>query len=389
MRLIATSHDEKRAQKFSAFLSKEGIDNQLDVQKGSDWGSEEYGQLQYRIWIFNEDEVDRAKKFWEEFEENPEDEKFAVERKPIKDILPKKTPETPTMGPPLKAPFLRRKSTGTLSVYLIIFCSLLFITMEMGATWVKKVPKYIPYTVINSSQLKKDMLFDYPANLDIADNLVLLYGVDALMEPENLPPEGQLLIKEYLQTPYWKGVYHEVVAGSNGDTFQWLYDGPLFEKIHQGEVWRLFTPALLHGDLFHLLFNMIWLAILGTQMEIRMGKVRYLLFVVIAAVISNVAQYLMSGYNFLGYSGVVCGMLTFIWIRQKRAPWEGYRLHPSTVAFITFFVLAMMALQVVSFLLEVYQGTTLPIGIANTAHITGGLVGLFLGRFDLLVKKKS
>ena len=42
---------------------------------------------------------------------------------------------------------------------------------------------------------------------------------------------------------------------------------PLFEKIRQGELWRLFTPCILHRDFLHILFNMIWVWILVKQIE--------------------------------------------------------------------------------------------------------------------------
>ena len=101
---------------------------------------------------------------------------------------------------------------------------------------------------------------------------------------------------------------------------------PCSKKSRREKYWRLFTPCLLHNDIFHIFFNMIWLVVLGKQMEMRLSLFRYALFILIAAVVTNTAQYLMSGSNFIGFSGVLCAMLTFIWMRQKKTAWEGYQL---------------------------------------------------------------
>ena len=73
----------------------------------------------------------------------------------------------------------------------------------------------------------------------------------------------------------------------------------LFGKIRQGEVWRLFTPVLLHGGILHLLFNMAWVWMFGRLIEQRLGSFKYLFLSIIVGVISNVAQYLMSGPRIL------------------------------------------------------------------------------------------
>jgi len=385
MRLIAIFDDEKQARDFSAFLSKEKVDNLYEASTNADRGSPDYEKTQYYLWVFDENEVARATEWVQEFREKPEEPKFETKQQPLKHLIEPRISKWKESQERIgrrgqKGHFWKRKTPASLTVYLIVFCSLLFLAMEMNAKRVKKIPSTIPYTVVVSSELKKQMLFDYPYAFDLADNLLVLYGVEALIEPENLPEEGRYLFDEYLRTKWWKGVYHEIVANSDDPETNWKYDGPLFEKVREGEWWRVFTPCLLHGDFFHLLFNMIWLGVLGSQMEVRLKKLKYLLFIIVVAVISNTAQYLMSGFNFLGFSGVVCGMLGFMWMRQRVAPWEGYRLHPTTVAFIAFFVLAMLGLQLISFFLEVSYDMPLPIGIANTAHMTGGITGLFIGR---------
>ena len=124
---------------------------------------------------------------------------------------------------------------------------------------------------------------------------------------------------------------------------------------------------------------MLWLIVLGQQLEQRIGPRRYILFSLIVGVVSNTCQYLMSGPDFFGYSGIVCGMLAFIFVRQKVAAWEGYPLQKSTINFLLFFIVSMMLVQFLSFYLETQHGISISPGLANTAHITGAAIGALLG----------
>ncbi len=116
---------------------------------------------------------------------------------------------------------------------------------------------------------------------------------------------------------------------------------------------------------------------------------RYLLIVLIIAVLTNTAQYLMSGYNFMGYSGVIMGLAGFIWMRQRIAPWEGYFLSKSVVLFIFFYILSLLVFEFFSFGLQMMGVAMLSPVIANTAHVVGALCGLFLGRLSFFARRES
>jgi GlpG protein len=175
----------------------------------------------------------------------------------------------------------------------------------------------------------------------------------------------------------------EMIVTRDWTLLEKLPKGTLFGKIRQGEFWRLITPVLLHGGWLHILFNMAWLFILGRQVEERLGKFRYLFLSLLIGVMSNVAQYLVSGPIFVGYSGIIVGLVGFIWMRQKRAPWEGYPLQRPVIIFVTVFVLAMLGLEVISMTLEFFHMKPGFANIANTAHVIGGIFGTLLGRLSL------
>ena len=170
--------------------------------------------------------------------------------------------------------------------------------------------------------------------------------------------------------------YFETTTSGSGNFVSPNTGSHLIEKIRDGEFWRLFTPCLMHNDILHILFNMLWLIVLGKQLEQRLGIRRYLLLVLLTGIFSNTCQYLMSGSDFLGFSGVLCAMLAFIWIRQKIAPWEGYPLERSTIAFMMVFILAMSIIQIGSFFLENQYQISISPGIANTAHLSGAFIGI-------------
>ncbi|MBI3236163.1 MAG: rhomboid family intramembrane serine protease, partial [Chlamydiales bacterium] len=122
--------------------------------------------------------------------------------------------------------------------------------------------------------------------------------------------------------------------------------------------------------------------------EGRISRFKLLLFILIVGIVSNTAQYLASGPYFLGYSGIVVGMAGFIWMRQRQAPWEGYPLPKATSLFFFFFVLAMVALDLIALGLRSFFSFELTANIANTAHIVGGLCGIFLGKLSFFARAK-
>ncbi len=207
------------------------------------------------------------------------------------------------------------------------------------------------------------------------DRFILLYGTDEIETNHEIPQEGKVLLKKIKETPVWQGIYSILLDKDDQTMESKLKEVPLFEKIRQGQIWRLFTPALLHADIFHLFFNMLWLIVLGKQIEQHLTSARYILFLLIVGIFSNTMQYLTSGPNFIGFSGVLCGMLTFIWARQTHAPWEGYQLNRMTYLFMMIFITGMALMQFISFFLDKSFGLNVSLNIANTAHLSGAFLG--------------
>lgn len=135
-------------------------------------------------------------------------------------------------------------------------------------------------------------------------------------------------------------------------------------EIKSGQVWRLITPILLHGGWLHLIFNCMWIRDLGGMIERAGGTRKLLLFVLVIAVPSNLAQYAISGPGFCGLSGVVYGLLGYIWMKSRYDFNSGLYLHPTTVTFM----LAWYVVCLFGFM-----------PIANTVHTVGLVIGVVWG----------
>lgn len=369
MRIIGNLKNEQEALLFSRLLISRGISSEIEVIRDVDWGSSNYGQVECRIWIRDEDRTEEAADLLEKFELNPHDPIFRAERtfetkdEPV-EVIQEKTGWD-------------RQPMGLITKCIIALCCLLFVYSELTSP--KPESNSIPFsTPVFASDIEKSLLFDYPETYVLVDKFIKLYGYEALKNPSQLPAEGRYLVQKINQTPYWRGLYDYVLQKQTSQ----IFETPMFEKIRSGEFWRLFTPCLLHGNLIHLFFNMVWLIILGKQLEQRLHSTRYLLFILMTGIFSNTAQYLMSGANFIGISGVVAAMVGYIWVRQKKAPWEGYQLDRMTLLFVVCFIFGIAGLQAVGFVLQYFFQIDISPGVANTAHLAGAAAGIGLGQLE-------
>jgi membrane associated rhomboid family serine protease len=144
-------------------------------------------------------------------------------------------------------------------------------------------------------------------------------------------------------------------------------DAHLPEIMH-GEFWRLLTPIFIHFGALHLIFNMMWTSDLGTAIERLEGTLRLLTLVVVLGVASNLGQLYVSGPFFGGMSGVVYGLLGYVWMKSRFDPASGYALHNQTVLLmIGWFVACVVGV--------------IP-HVANTAHGVGLGIGIIWGFFS-------
>ena len=134
------------------------------------------------------------------------------------------------------------------------------------------------------------------------------------------------------------------------------------ELIREGQFWRLLTPALVHGSITHIGFNMYALLSFGTGLERHFGHKRFLALYVLGAFTGNVMSFLFVSNNSLGASTAIFGLLGAegVFLYQNRKLFAGqFKSAISNIIFI-----AVINLFVIG---------SLP-NIDNWGHI-GGLLG--------------
>ena len=131
--------------------------------------------------------------------------------------------------------------------------------------------------------------------------------------------------------------------------------------IRAGQLWRFFTPMLLHGSILHIGFNMYALYIIGIGVERRFGHGRFLLLYILSGFAGSVFSFLLSSANSIGASGAIFGLIgaegVFLY-RNRKLLGDQVKRAINNVIFIV----------VLNLLLGLSPG------IDNWAHV-GGLMG--------------
>ena len=138
--------------------------------------------------------------------------------------------------------------------------------------------------------------------------------------------------------------------------------------------WRLISPMLLHFGWLHLVFNVLWWLDLGRRIECqsRLLLVALLLFTSVAA---NVAQAWQVASLFGGLSGVIYGLLGYIWVMDRYNPVR-YHLPQN----ILIFMLLWLLLGISGLFPALGFGD-----MANMAHIGGLVAGVAWGFMHTLL----
>lgn len=362
MRLIGKLESESDAKRLSNYLKKKGIETSVD----SDFDSMT-GHISYHIWAHDEDQIEEALSEFDLFLKNEKDPKYELPKEPEKETEPLSEEEMLPLEKRKPAPF----TTFIIALCFFIYIINLFQEIPLLKEGFQKQGILI-------TKVQELLLFDIPPAFRALERVEAKGSSAILVDVDNLQ-----------RSSFFRGAYDWVLLKLEGKSTL-ISEGPLFTSIREGQVWRSFTPAILHTSFLHILFNMIWVWILSRPIEVRIGLFRILVLSLIVGVFSNVLQYLMSGPFFIGYSGVVMGLAGFTWMRERLAPWEGYPLHKTTVLFLLIFVGGMFLLQLSSFILGIFTTLSFSPNIANTAHVSGAILGALLARcsfFDERVEK--
>ncbi|HAF07709.1 MAG: Rhomboid family protein [candidate division TA06 bacterium 32_111] len=147
-------------------------------------------------------------------------------------------------------------------------------------------------------------------------------------------------------------------------------------------LWQFFTHMFLHGNFFHLFFNMFSLFIFGINLESIWGSKKFLSYYIVSGLGGGILHYIINPYSpipSIGASGAIYGVLL------------AYGLtFPESILYINFFIPVKAKYAVLIFgVMELVFGITgTASGIAHFAHLGGLLSGLLYLKLERFIYKK-
>ena len=177
-------------------------------------------------------------------------------------------------------------------------------------------------------------------------------------------------------------VYILSLLGLFAPIAEYLLMQPFSVLAENQQWWRLLGPAFIHFSILHIVFNLLWWAMLGAKIERTFGLSMLLIVFVVSAVVSNGAQALFSDpmsnnmFLFGGLSGVVYAVLGFVWWLGWLRPSWGLSLPNSIVGFMLVWLVLGYA-------------DILWVNMANAAHTAGLISGCLLAALLSLGSKKA
>ena len=158
----------------------------------------------------------------------------------------------------------------------------------------------------------------------------------------------------------------------------------------------LLTSMFMHGGWMHLLGNMLFLWIFGDNVEIALGRIRYLIFYLVTGALASLTHvfstFAFSGNPYipsLGASGAISGVLAGYLVLFPRKQVRVFILRilttvPAIVAIGLWFVL-----QLISAFGVIGAGPQSGGGVAFMAHVGGFVAGLILVKFFALRRRAA
>jgi membrane associated rhomboid family serine protease len=179
-----------------------------------------------------------------------------------------------------------------------------------------------------------------------------------------------------------------------------------------------FTSMFMHGDLWHLLYNMLYLWTFGRRIEDSCGSWRFLTFYLLAGMVAGIGSEIFNvaraDIPSIGASGAIAGvmgaylvlfpgaMITCFWgiggilripaviVLKIFGIAKGAPLFRRTIKLPAFFLLILfLALETIQSLIPFLQEQDVLDGVNHAAHVTGFLAALLIFLFvkkDLLTR---
>ena len=151
---------------------------------------------------------------------------------------------------------------------------------------------------------------------------------------------------------------------------------PPAQSVALPERLTLLTYMFLHGNILHLLGNMVFLWVFGDNVEDAMGHLRFLMFYLLCGIFAGVAHAVMrhgSDVPMIGASGAVAGVIAaYLMLHPNVRVWILALFRIPLRVSAGFALMVWVVLQIISVIFD--QGS----GTAWWAHIGGLIAGAVL-----------
>jgi len=343
MRELTTLPTLEESQRLVAYLALQAIETNLEEDDG-----------EWVIWVLRDEDRDQAREILTDYQSNPADEKYDRAERKVRSVLKEAERLQKARN---QAERLKKRWEGSWwhsypATY--IYIALCVLVAALATDWSNIQPSHFGLPALCNKR-------DSPVYLGLMIRTPYRYGEHSgTRQPEYLYAPGDLKIAG---PKNWEWV--RLRADATVQSVAW--------SLRNGEIWRPISPAFLHFGVLHILFNMMWIKSVGGAVEYVRGTRRFIMLCLIIAAISNIAQLFWGGWNFGGASGVVFGLIGYVWMKGKTSPRDGLGLEQRTVVYsIAWLVICM-------------TGALGP--IANAAHLVGFLTGIVIGARRAIWKK--
>jgi|GEM_PF-398289 len=182
-----------------------------------------------------------------------------------------------------------------------------------------------------------------------------------------VPPVTLTLISINI-TVYFFSFIFSMSRPQMGDVYTLFlyYGGVSRSALQHGLIYTPVTALFLHGNMWHILFNMYALYQLGYIVEGLFGRKKFIILYFLGGIVGNLTAVAFTPYITIGSSSAIFGLVGVLFVL-------GFKKDtPMVLRSVTGFSLLPIIL------LNLFFGLAIP-NISNAAHIGGLLMGMLLG----------
>jgi len=170
-------------------------------------------------------------------------------------------------------------------------------------------------------------------------------------------------------------IYFFFVSFSNPDFYFDNYAFS-FKNLFDGNLFTIFSSMFLHGNIIHLLGNMLFLWVFGRNIEIKIGSLKFLIFYFLCGIFSVLTYALIEDktMSLVGASGAISGVLGAYLILFPR---NKIKTIVPIVVFLTTASIPAFVFIIIWFLIQLLSIGSADM-IAYSSHIGGFIAGAIL-----------